>query len=501
MLVSSSPRQLFLLAVFFGLKALFTTHCETPLFGADFFVTIAGGYARQGNQASMEANVLFFQELVEKSASSNAQHLIYFADGDASEADVQVAENPENAEPTTRLLADILDWDSPILSYRNHKIEGVSGRNHPRDIRRGLEELFGKLQAGDRLFIYVSAHGGAATDQNNSHDTSIHCWDGRQIRSSEFATWLNQVPQDVPVVMVMAQCYCGGFSHAIYAEGDARNGLAAGNRCGFYAQQHDLPAAGCRPDITNDQEYSSYFWGALMGRSRNGLPVENADRNADGRTSLIEAHTFAVIFGETIDIPLRSSEALLRNASQIGDPEVTPDLLNLELPIVDIAARGSQLDAIIVRELAEQLGLELSTIASDVRNQASGPLRPMMRRNRGGGRGLRMRSQMLKEELISHWPTLASVKSFADWSVAGVSSELLWNEIQSWESYAEYRQAFEARQESRAASEAAELKQVKRRRLAQTLESIVLAANLSQVADTQTQQKYQAMLDLENTTF
>jgi hypothetical protein len=107
----------------------------------------------------------------------------------------------------------------------------------------------------------------------------------------------------------------------------------------------------------------------------------------------------------------------------------------------------------------------------------------------------------LKEELISHWPTLASVKSFADWSVAGVSSELLWNEIQSWESYAEYRQAFEARQESRAASEAAELKQVKRRRLAQTLESIVLAANLSQVADTQTQQKYQAMLDLENTTF
>ncbi len=501
MFESSFPRHSLLLGLLIGFEAILATQSEKSLLGADFFVTIAGGYARQGNQASMEANVLFFQELVAKSGTSNAQHLIYFADGNGAEADVQVSENPEHADPTTRLLADLLGWDTPLLSYRNHQIEGVAGRNHPRDIRRGLEELFRKLQTGDRLFIYVTAHGGAATDRNNSHDTSIHCWDGRQIRASEFSSWLDQVPQDVPVVMVMAQCYCGGFSHAIYSESDARNGFAAGNRCGFYAQQHDLPAAGCRPDITNDQEYSSYFWGALMGHSRNGLPVENADQNNDGRISLIEAHTYAVIFGETIDIPLRSSETLLRNASQIGDPEETPDLLNLELPLADIAARGNELDASIVRQLAEQLGLELSTTAADACDLASGPLRPMMRRGRGGGRGLRMRTQQLREELIARWPTLASVKSIEDWSTAGVSSEVLWNEIQSWETYAEYKDAFDARQESRANSAAAELKQVKRRRLAQALESIVLAANLAKVADSETQLKYQAMLDLENTTF
>ena len=30
-------------------------------------------------------------------------------------------------------------------------------------------------------------------------------------------------------------------------------------------QQHDLPAAGCRPDIEHDEEFSSYFWGAIAG--------------------------------------------------------------------------------------------------------------------------------------------------------------------------------------------------------------------------------------------
>ncbi len=83
-----------------------------------------------------------------------------------------------------------------------------------------------------------------------------------------FSQWLDTVPPEIPVVLVMAQCYCGGFANTIFEGGAIENGLAKGKRVGFFAQRFDLPAAGCRPDIENDEEYSSYFWGAFMGRSR-----------------------------------------------------------------------------------------------------------------------------------------------------------------------------------------------------------------------------------------
>ncbi len=60
------------------------------------------------------------------------------------------------------------------------------------------------------------------------------------------------------------------------------------------------------------KEYSSYFWGAFSGKNANGKPVGNVDCDADGKVSLAEAHAFAVLASETIDIPLRTSDALLR---------------------------------------------------------------------------------------------------------------------------------------------------------------------------------------------
>jgi len=39
--------------------------CGAPALSAtDFFLTIGGGYDRSGNQASLEANVVFFQQLL-----------------------------------------------------------------------------------------------------------------------------------------------------------------------------------------------------------------------------------------------------------------------------------------------------------------------------------------------------------------------------------------------------------------------------------------------------
>src|SRR5581483_8697783 len=140
----------------------------------------------------------------------------------------------------------------------------------------------------------------------------------RKISAREFTERLDKLPADVPVVMVMAQCYCGGFAHAIFKGLDEAKGLVPQLRAGFFAQQHNLPAAGCRPDIEHDEEFSSYFWGALAGRSRNGVPIEGCDLDGNGAVSFAEAYAHAVIAGETIDIPLRTSEVLLRSYSRLN---------------------------------------------------------------------------------------------------------------------------------------------------------------------------------------
>ncbi len=129
------------------------------------------------------------------------------------------------------------------------------------------------------------------------------------------------IPAEVSCVSIMAQCYCGGFADAIFDGGDKKNGLSQRLQAGFFAQQHNLPAAGCRPDIENDEEFSSYFWGAMVGRSRTGEPFLGVDENRDGKVSFAEAYAFTVISSRTIDIPLRASDRLLRVYSRL-DPMV-----------------------------------------------------------------------------------------------------------------------------------------------------------------------------------
>jgi len=48
-------------------------------FADDYLLTIAGGYEPTGNQASLEANVLFFQQVVHERYEVTVEHMIFFA--------------------------------------------------------------------------------------------------------------------------------------------------------------------------------------------------------------------------------------------------------------------------------------------------------------------------------------------------------------------------------------------------------------------------------------
>ncbi|MGN6135867.1 MAG: hypothetical protein ACTHOU_15370 [Aureliella sp.] len=498
---------------------------------ADFVWTIGGGYSPEGNQASLEANVLFFRGVIADTHRQRVRHQIHFADGYDPEADVQVLKKqPENdASPALALLKDLFGPPGATggrIEYRNHEIPEIDGSNRLRDLRQGFNTLKNEIKSGDRLIVYVTAHGGAARG-DQPYDTSITCWGNRDLSMSEFSRWLDTLPESVPVVLVMAQCYCGGFAHTLFANGDCEEGLSANVRTGFYAQRHDLPAAGCRPDVENDEEYSSYFWGALVGHSRSGKPAVGADCDGDGVVSLAEAHAYAVVASETIDIPLCGSDALLRWFSRIPDYEIdhadagrrdgdedserTPandaGLQSMSGTLRELADRASPTARQMITGLADRLKLSLGEDVGQTFRDYDQARRDYRAARRSGGPGRRGRGSFgrrrdAREAILEKWPELADPTTWNESEMLAGQAGRTWVEqVEALPSYQEYVRSRDQRDASRRAIFEAEMRQVRFQRLIHTLESVVLAENLPQVASADIVARYRAMRELEQSPF
>lgn len=484
----------------------------TSLFATDYFLTIGGGYDRSGNQASLEANVVFFQQLLADQHAGSRQHNVFFADGDDPAADLQIlADKPKSAGPASDLIAAIhRRRGDASVDYRNHQVAQLSGSLNPSLIRTSLESMAMAAQSGDRLIVYVTAHGSAGPKED-PFNTTIDCWNGKKITAREFTNWLNKLPPDLPVVLVMAQCYCGGFGQTIFQGLDQQNGLITQPRIGFFAQQHDLPAAGCRPDIEHDEEFSSYFFGALAGRSRNGVPIAGCDVDGNGVVSFSEAYAYAVSFGETIDIPLRTSEVLLRAYSRLtADPasdsvqdsdEIDESrLLTMNGKLQGFVDKGSPISKQIVTQLSKSLGFSLEDDVTAVMSAYEESLRSGRFSGRGRSRQSSGRRELL-QEVTEKWPELGDGQKWRESSLLKPDNQESFlaelKQLPSWKTYDERRQQMEAANKE---SDQRELRTVKFRKLIRALEAIALENNLPLFATPQIVERYQQLLALEDST-
>lgn len=490
------------------------------LSATDYFLTIGGGYEPEGNQASLEENVIFFQRVLTEKHPGPRRHDVYFADGQDPIADLQVLiEKPaKSVTPATDLLARLhRRADEADVTYRNHRVTGIAGPLEPGLIRADLESLARATRAGDRLIIYVTAHGSEGPEEDE-FNTTIDCWNERQISAREFLGWLNKIPPNIPVVMVMAQCYCGGFSHTVFRELDPSKGMAPYLRAGFFAQQHDLPAAGCRPDIEHDEEFSSYFWGALAGRSRNGVPITGCDVDGNGVVSFAEAYAYAVIAGETIDIPLRTSEVVLRKFSRLkaaeGDdaaegvktnlegtdqnrPGAKPGLSTMSGSLQTFVDRGGPVSGRIVTQLSKTLGF---TLQDDVAAVISAYDK---HRRAEPGRGRRQRSgrRDLLREVSEKWPELGDRDEWRKSALLKTENqEKLLAELKQLPSWKTYEERVKQREAASKDAERHELRAVKFQRLMNALETIVLEKNLALFASPEIVGHYRQMIGLEEMT-
>ena len=458
----------------------------------DYVLTIGGGYAPEGNQASLEKNVLLFQRVL-TNYPNISQHDVFFADGKQPTKDLQVHDASQVPE-ANRLMAEFFGSDRDLgLTYRNHQVPHVRDASKPVNVKAWFSEMKSKLKSGDKLTIYVTAHGHKSRDRDREYNTSIAMWGNSALRMTEFAKLLDRLNPEVDVVMIMVQCYTGGFSHLMYRGGDPSNGVSPQKRVGFFATVHDRPAAGCTPSVDEADyvEYSTYFWAAIEGQDRSGKAIELPDYDKDGRVSLEEAHAYTILNAETIDVPVKTSGEYLGEESKFGDG--SGDLLENDEPYSLVLKYASPVQKAVLAKLSSKLNLDGENRLVDAWQKT----KVDRRRRRGPPQNLSGNRNKIAADVEKHWPELANVLNPVSIELLTTRQEDFVHAVKSHPLYKEHRREVDE-QESRASEQQT---RAQYERFLRVADNVVLAENLRRMNQPGKLKEYEQIVAAERESF
>lgn len=470
---------------------------------ADHFLTIGGGSSPSNNQVSLEKNVLYFQRFLSDRGMGDVPHEILFGDGAGGSRDLQYIDPAHQPARANQLLGEVFHLEHGLETrYRAHAIPHLWASSTRQSINRWFDTIGSHLPDGDRLFIYYTGHGGRGAQGRNA---TLAIWGENDMSVKEFTKLLDWLPPKVSVVLVMVQCYGGGFADAIYKDADATHGLAMANRCGFFATLPNRVAAGCTADADeeNYHEYSTYFWAALYGRTRTGEAVEMPDYNNDGRVSLAEAHAYALITSDTIDVSMKTSDAFLRQFSSTGGGPDRENWMTADTPYERLLAVAEPPERAVLKGLSERLKLEGSARSRTVRGMSD-----TIRRRRRGLEGERQKlvtahdqtCAALQRVLKQRWPEMSNLLNPGVTTVLTEQADEIVRLIETAGPYGDLK-----RQDERLDAIDNELDDLERQgvkclRFLRCVEHVALASNFRSIASAEIRARYDTLVAAEDGT-
>jgi len=295
-----------------GVFLSFFLWCAGDAFAAEplHALIVGGGPDVEMNGLQIESHVRFVLSLL----PPETKRAVFFADGSASRATVSYEELDKFSDAQNAFDVLFPDYKlGPQMLTRAEKLgTPLDGSSSRATLHRAVGELASALgQKGGPVLFYFAGHG--SPGGNKESDTQYDMWNNGGLSVHELSAELSRLPSTAPVVLVMAQCYSGGFANVIFRDGDPKSPLLPQDLAGFFASTKDREAAGCGAgtDETEYQDFSSYFFGALSGCNRLGKAVTGADFDGDGRVSFHEALCYALIHDPTIDTPTCTTDAFL----------------------------------------------------------------------------------------------------------------------------------------------------------------------------------------------
>lgn len=319
-----------------------------PANGKTNFLVMAGGGTPSNNEIALEKNVLYFQRTLQAMGYNPADASIFFANGN-------------NGQPSIRYLDE-----QRQERFKVPEIPHLKGSSTPNNFHNWLDRLVTR-QDTRPIFFYFTGHG--AKNKVNTNNNALILWQDTRLSVRQLANSLARLPQNTPVVTMMAQCYAGSFANFIYESGDPNLSVALHTRCGFFATIKTQTSVGCTPEVNEAdyRDYSSSFFAGLSGRSRTGEAVPSADYNRDGKVSYAEAHAFAKIDEQTTDLPVSTSEVWLHERSSEGNKARI-----LQQPIAQVLKTARPEQQYVVKAIAKQFGFNLQqSYAQNLRQRNS----------------------------------------------------------------------------------------------------------------------------------
>lgn len=471
------------------------------------FLTIGGGYSPYGNQISLEKNVHYFKRVLEGLGKGDAPHGIFFADGNSPGRDLQYYDPEYKLPEINEYLALFTGYTKGLWDqYRSHDLK-TDGPAKTGIVRKWFNSEGAKLSPEeDHLLLYFTGHGGRG-EKKKKHNTKMYLWMHDDFRVDGFVEELDKLPPELPVTMVMVQCYSGGFSNVIFKEGDPAKGLSDHNRAGFYATVSSRVAAGCTPEINeeNYREYSTYFWEALYGQSRTGKKVEKPDYNKDGVTSYSEAHAYTILHSRTIDIPVKTSDAFLRKFSGTKPKEKNkkiPGLLTADSPYPSLLELAGPNEKAILQGLSQELGLKGNNRGKATRDLAGkfkAEKDKIKREQQKTDDTLGDIEDEMKELIGQYWPeALSPFHPVTASLISGKDGDELLGRIKRHRDFKRYNDLDRKLEQLDNRAHEQERKWVKCQRLLRALENVALEANLPKFTkDCSVLDRYKQLVALE----
>ena len=308
---SETDRPYFRIAGFWLALTLLVSGCGLPfIFGSGrssapvgiartHALLLNGGARKSLNYASHLEHLEGVLEVLQTAGVPPADITIFSSDGDDPRPDLAT-----RAAGSAVGLTHGRFRRQPIR-YRNTTIPGHVLRPATKEaLQAYFAEDASRFPPGSTLFLYVTDHGTEGAD-GGPRSNEISLW-GESLSVTDLEAMLAELPPEVRVVLVMSQCFSGGFAFLDISRGPGAE------TCGYFSTTADRLAYGCYPEHRGDAGvgHSMRFLEGL--RAGLGFP---------------QTHDVVLQTDQTPDVPLRTSDVryarLLQEAAKArGQNEV-----------------------------------------------------------------------------------------------------------------------------------------------------------------------------------
>ena len=470
-------------------------------------LTFGGGPSPDYNQISLEKNVQFLQHLlIDLNLSNKIPHDIYFADGGSPFHIVKYLAAPDPAQDLTAEVADLANNANIDERYEPVSLKPLAGPSTHDALTTWFSTTGKSLHAGDHLLFYFTGHGGDESNRFASvHNTTMEMWDSNPVTVRQFITELDKLDPAVDVTLIMVQCHAGGFANVLYTDADFRKGLTPHPRCGFFATTAPRLAAGCTPEMDEDayQDFSTHFFAAIAGKTRTGKPIDKPDYDKKGFTSFTDAFTYALLNDDTIDIPLTTSDQLLRDFSHYRSSQETTDLLESNANYSTLLANATPAQHAALDGLSQKLTLtgedriiKATAMARDIAAQRN-TLARQRRRIDNDDNAARNR---LHNALLRHYPELGISHPPHTPAILTKEHDAISNFLTASRDYKLWHDDDQKRNDLDDQDDLLERKWVTTQRFLERARTVILAANLPRIAKPEIVTAYTNLIARESQT-